>query len=299
LSETGIITIDQFRKALESFGCTFSKYEVNALFRKYDTTESGRISFDEFCDMFAKIGSGVNPNLNPVFIMNVQPPADTIKLIKTDLIGKGLYGIRNFTQILRNLDKSNQGSVTRNGLLAALKEAGTSVNKHDLDKLYNYFDKNSQNVVSYPELLRIIRGDLSNLREDFIVQTWFKLDIQGTRTVKFEFLKASYDPWGEPNVRVGKTKPDHAMKEFIAQWTLGKDWKVSFNDFMDFYWDVSAGVDKDEDFESLIGNCWKVAEQEQPKEEKSFNVSATQSQSQSFKPQQTMTKSKVRFADNV
>ena len=47
------------------------------------------------------------------------------------------------------------------------------------------------------------------------------------------------------------------LAEFTAQWDkFSKPGFVSFNEFEDYYWDVSATIDRDDHFEELIQNNW-------------------------------------------
>jgi len=67
LEGLGVVNIKQFDATLRKFGCVFNEYEVAALFDKYDKDKSGKIAYDEFCNAYALMGSGTNPNVNPVF----------------------------------------------------------------------------------------------------------------------------------------------------------------------------------------------------------------------------------------
>jgi len=63
----GTIEPNEFKKALETLGCTFSDAELTALFRKYDANANGKLDYEEFSKFFANMGSGNNPNVNPAF----------------------------------------------------------------------------------------------------------------------------------------------------------------------------------------------------------------------------------------
>ena len=73
------------------------------MFKKYDTDHSGKICYDEFCNMFAVIGSGTNANVNPVFELARNYPKDVIEQTRKDCKQKGLYGVRELSRILRYL----------------------------------------------------------------------------------------------------------------------------------------------------------------------------------------------------
>ncbi len=47
---------------------------MDSLFRKFDANGNGKIDYEEFASFFARKGSGNNPNVNPVFGINREPP---------------------------------------------------------------------------------------------------------------------------------------------------------------------------------------------------------------------------------
>lgn len=101
LENKGVIGIKQFTQALEHFGCVFTKYEIEALFRKYDKDNSGKLVYDEFSNLFAYMGAGTNPNVNPVFTLTRIPPKDVLKNNFEDLQKRGVHGLQDLAVALR------------------------------------------------------------------------------------------------------------------------------------------------------------------------------------------------------
>lgn len=51
------------------------------------------------------------------------------------------------------------------------------------------------------------------------------------------------------------------LEEFLAQFdTIKKDGIVTFEEFCDYYQDVSASIDDDEYFEYMIKEAWRLYE---------------------------------------
>ncbi len=51
------------------------------------------------------------------------------------------------------------------------------------------------------------------------------------------------------------------LEEFLAQWDrLQKDKIVSLDEFEDYYKDISASIDRDDYFELVLRNAWKLPE---------------------------------------
>lgn len=54
-------------------------------------------------------------------------------------------------------------------------------------------------------------------------------------------------------------KRKEIIEELMEQWdTVKKDGKVTLAEFEDYYTDISASIDRDDHFEMLMKNSWKV-----------------------------------------
>ncbi len=73
-------------------------------------------------------------------------------------------------------------------------------------------------------------------------------------------LVAKYDVSQNPEVITGKKTAKEAIREFANQWDrLNNDGVVTFEEFEDYYKEVSASVDGDDYFELMIRNAWRIA----------------------------------------
>jgi len=261
LEDKGVITQDQFTKALDKFGCVFNQWEIQALFKKYDKDNLGKLPYDEFCALFATMGSGLNPNVNPVFQLSREAPYDILTLIVKEQKKKGIFAYRNLSVIMRKLDKTKSGKVKRSEFTWGIKEAGQNLTKHDLDKLFKYFDKQCEDNVRYDEFLKYVNGCMGEARRE-IVQSLFKSLSNGKDTVCLETLKSSYHPSGNPDVKSGKRKADDDKKEFLSLWdNVRKDGSIPYPDFEDYFNDISAAVDSDDLFYAIIKNSFGQGQQ--------------------------------------
>jgi len=70
-------------------------------------------------------------------------------------------------------------------------------------------------------------------------------------------LKRYYNIETHPKFMTGEMNGTEILEEFTAQFDKFKNAGfVSFCEFEDYYWDVSATIDRDDHFESLIQNNW-------------------------------------------
>ena len=111
LEGKGVVDIKQFSSALRKFGCVFSEVEIFALFTKYDTDQSSKLAYDEFCAIFALKGAGVNPNVNPVFKLSREPPLEIIAKIRNGLMSKGAIHEEKRSKGAIHEEKRSKGTI--------------------------------------------------------------------------------------------------------------------------------------------------------------------------------------------
>lgn len=175
----GTIEPNEFRKALETLGCTFKDFEIDAIFRKYDANNNGKLDYEEFAAFFAKRGAGNNPNVNPVFSQSREPPYQILDKIKAKLLERGTHGIRGLGIVFRRMDNSRNRKLDRNEFMWGLKENGHNLSSSEYERLFKYFDRNNDGNVDYDEFLRGLRGDLNERRRNLVHLAFKKLDRTG------------------------------------------------------------------------------------------------------------------------
>jgi len=61
-----------------------------------------------------------------------------------------------------------------------------------------------------------------------------------------------------PDVIANKMSPEDAYKQFMSLWdTQTADGIVTFDEFVDYYRDVSCSIDTDEYFAVMMKNAWQ------------------------------------------
>lgn len=231
-----------------------------ALFNRFDKDHSGKIVFDEFASFFALMGSGTNKNINPVFKLAREPPADVLGKVQGEILKRGEFGARGLAIVLRRTDKHKNGILDRAEFAWALKENGHYLSKFELDKLYAYFDKNCDDKIVYEEFLKLIRGDLSEKRRALVRDVYTKLAraSKGGR-VTLEDLRLLHDASKHYAVATGGKRAEDVTKELLIQLDISrKDGSVLPEDFEGLYRDVGGCITSDELFADNILRAWKI-----------------------------------------
>lgn len=82
--------------------------------------------------------------------------------------------------------------------------------------------------------------------------------MNGDGSVKLDDIAKIYDVSKHPDVIAGKDPKEVYMK-FMSLWdTQVADGIVTFEEFCDYFRDVSASIDTDEYFTVMMQNAWKI-----------------------------------------
>jgi Ca2+-binding EF-hand superfamily protein len=92
-----------------------------------------------------------------------------------------------------------------------------------------------------------------------IRKAYQKLDENSDGTVKLDDVAKLYDVSKNPDVASGKKKPNEVYMEFMKLWdTQVADGVITFDEFLDYFRDVSASIDRDDYFALMMQNSWKI-----------------------------------------
>jgi hypothetical protein len=60
----------------------------------------------------------------------------------------------------------------------------------------------------------------------------------------------------DPDVFTGRLSREQAVRDFPELWDKNHDGFINWNEFVDFYRDISAGLEEDAHFEMTLKNAW-------------------------------------------
>ena len=168
--------------------------------------------------------------------------------------------MHNLTSLRFNLDDNGDKTLSKDELKYGLRDYGIDMNIRELDEIFNYFDKDKSGSISITEFLVGIRGDLNDRRKTVIRMAFNVLDTDRSGYVTVEEIADVYDVSHHPDVTMGKKTEKQALREFMGQWERGeKDGIITYEEFEEYYKDISASIDDEDYFELMIRNAWRIA----------------------------------------
>ncbi|ETV93590.1 hypothetical protein H310_12585 [Aphanomyces invadans] len=187
-------------------------------------------------------------------------PMDVVGRVKSAILARGgSHGIQGLSRIMRIMDDSGDKRLSRDELRFGLRDYGVDCSDADLDVLMHAFDVDGDGLISFDEFLVALRGDISASRMQFIDMAFRKLDTSGDGHVTIQDLCALYDVTKHPDMLQGKKTKDQILAEFLGQWdTIDHDGVVEYDEFVNYYRNVSASIDTDSYFELMMRNAWHI-----------------------------------------
>lgn len=100
---------------------------------------------------------------------------------------------------------------------------------------------------------------MNETRIKYIAGAYDKLDVNKDGLVTLEDIAKLYDVSQHPDVMAKKKTPEEAYREFMSMWdTQNADGIVTFQEFCEYFRDVSASIDTDEYFAAMMVSAWKL-----------------------------------------
>ena len=144
----------------------------------------------------------------------------------------------------------------------------------ELSTLWAAFDLNKDGNVNFDEFLRRVVGEMNDFRRNLVYQAFCKLDRDGSGNVTKADITGTYDASQHPEVREGKKTEEEVLTDFLDTFEIHSsllhpgqyDHSVTFDEFTEYYNNISCNIDGDEYFEHMIKTAWKLDEPHQVKQ---------------------------------
>jgi len=178
--------------------------------------------------------------------------------LKAMLYERGSMSVRGVAQVFRILDKNNNRKIDAAELEGGLRQMGINLVEEQVGVLIKHFDNDKSGQINLTEFLTAIRGELNEDRLSWIKAAYDKLDVNKDGLVKLDDIAKIFDVSATPEVSQSKVDPKEAYMQYMSMWdTQEADGIVTFDEFCDYYRDISAGIESDEMFAAMMKAAWK------------------------------------------
>lgn len=136
----------------------------------------------------------------------------------------------------------------------------------DSERLFRIFDRDGSGKIDYEEFLRGVRGEMNEFRKNICKKAFNIMDKDRSGILDLDDIKQVYNAKMHPDVKSGKKKEDDILLEFLDTFEMhyslnhegARDGKISMDEWIEYYNNVSMSVDEDKYFEVMMTSAWNL-----------------------------------------
>ena len=207
---------------------------------------------------------------NPTMKYNVDKLEDLLGHLRSILVQRGYSGIMSIRRTFMIIDENSNKKISYKDFENLFKKYRFDLPDVELNNLFNHFDKDVSGYINYDEFVSALYGNLNNFRKKVLKQVFDKLDKDGKSYITVGQLRNEYNPKEHPLVRQGKRNEEEILAEFMDMLEYHfnlliekgdenvdiNEIKVDFDDFCEFYKNISVCIDDDKYFEVMVMSEW-------------------------------------------
>jgi Ca2+-binding EF-hand superfamily protein len=188
-----------------------------------------------------------------------------VEKFRQKLASRGGRGIIGLARQFKIFDDNNNKSLEYDEFVKACKDFKVDLTSNEMRIVFQIFDRDNSGLIDYDEFLRALRGDMNERRKRLVMQVYDKLDIDKSGIIDINDIKYTYNVKNHPDVKSGKKTEEDVYGEFLETFEThhninkgSRDKRVTKEEFLEYYANISMSIDNDDYFELMITNAWKL-----------------------------------------
>lgn len=173
----------------------------------------------------------------------------------------GMHVVRNLRRMCAAADGGSTGVLPVRVFEGLLSWVAIRLRGAELRQLLTLFQTDSQSeYVDYRRFFALMSPRMPEVRDSVVRDAYTKLQGLGVAGfVEAQQLQRHWNPQCHPGVHCGSVSEAEALNDFLKQWEVtSADGTISFDEFSEYYRDVSIAVESDEVFVEIVRCGWQL-----------------------------------------
>ena len=193
---------------------------------------------------------------------NIEKEISPIDIFRTAIKKRGIRGIMAMRRAFMIADENDSKTLSLPEFIKFCHDYRMPITGKEINILFEEFDTNKNGQINYEEFISAFTGDMCERRKRLITILFETFDKNRKGFVDLDDIRNAYNPINHPDVLSGKRTEDEVLAEFLDNlqyhFSLLKsdkeqeNNKINFEEFSEFFNYISAGIEDDEYFESVI-----------------------------------------------
>ena len=214
-----------------------------------------------------KLSKGNSSNVSSTPRANSALVEQIIDKVRKKLLSRSGKSIVGLSRQFKIFDDNNSQTLEFEEFTKACRDFKIDLNNSEIKVVFNAFDRDQSGNIDYNEFLRNVRGEMNDFRKKLVLRAFNKLDIDKSGIVEVNDLKYVFNVKNNPDVRNGLKTEEEVYGEFIETFEMhhnikkgSRDRRVTKEEFIEYYNNVSCSIDDDKYFEAMMTNAWKLGD---------------------------------------
>jgi Ca2+-binding EF-hand superfamily protein len=233
---------------------------LDTLYNLYDKDGSGTLDYREFASEIFGRDVGGTP------ARGKASGEDLLQRLRDKLKTRGARGIIGLAKQFRIMDDNHSLSLDKFEFSKAMSDYMLGFSEGETQTLFAHFDFDRSGLIEYDEFLRAIRGPMSAARKAIVMKAFNKMDKDGSGMIDINDIRGVYTADKHPDVLAGKKTEQQVLAEFLETFETAHsmrnsqtpDHVVSKEEWVEYYNNVSASIDRDDYFALMMNNAWNL-----------------------------------------
>ena len=164
------------------------------------------------------------------------------------------------------MDDNHSLSLDKFEFSKAMSDYMLGFSEGETQTLFAHFDFDRSGLVEYDEFLRAIRGPMGAARKAIVMKAFNKMDKDGSGMIDINDIRGVYTADKHPDVLAGKKTEQQILAEFLETFETAHsmrnsetpDHVVNKEEWVEYYNNVSASIDRDDYFALMMNNAWNL-----------------------------------------
>lgn len=188
--------------------------------------------------------------------------------LRNILIKRGNKSIFYLQRMLINCDTGQSGLISLEQLNNIFRAYNFNLYYYDIKILFDLFDKNKIGFIQYDNLIKAIVGSMNERRKNIIIKVYNDINKDLYGYINIKDIKKRYNCYKHPDVIKGNKTHEEVYGDFLECIEIYKEYVCninkkyndffSFNEFLEFFDELSMFINDDSYFDDLIYGCWDI-----------------------------------------
>ena len=222
----------------------------------------------------APFGTDMTPLTEDFYpdVLEDKKKESPVEKFRNTIKKRGVRGVMAMRRAFMIADENDSKTLSLPEFIKFCHDYRIPIVGKDINLLFQEFDKDNSGEINYDEFVNAFVGEMNDRRKRLIKILFDSFDKNKTGYIDLDEIRNNYSPKEHPDVLSGKKTEDEVLAEFLdtlqyhfsllknnkEEGNQGK--KVAFDEFLEFFNNISVGIEDDDYFENMIKSGFNFEE---------------------------------------